>query len=115
MRDTLTSLGTVLNVAVPIFVAMDPVGALPLVLAWTGHLKEVERRRQLRDALYTALALGLAFLLGGRQLLATLGVDVPDFLVAGGLILLALAVSDLVAGGGHEARGSTNRADFGAV
>nr|MDA8219486.1 hypothetical protein [Dehalococcoidales bacterium] len=36
-------------------------------------------------------------------------------LIAGGLVLLVLAVSDLVAGGGHEARGSLAMPDFGVV
>jgi multiple antibiotic resistance protein len=102
-------------IAVPIFVAMDPIGALPLVLAWTAGLDPAERDRQLRDALVTALALGLIFVIGGRWLLGVLGVSVPDFLVAGGLVLLVLAISDLVVGGSHEGRGSSGRPDFGAV
>ena len=94
---------------------MDPVGALPLIFAWTGKLEPSERDRQLRDALVTALALGLIFVLGGRWLLGILGVDIPDFLVAGGLVLLILAISDLVLGGSHEGRGSSGNPDFGAV
>lgn len=108
-------LNTALAVLVPIFVAMDPIGALPLVVAWSGDLTPADRDRQFRDALLTALALGLLFAVGGQWLLRALGVGVPDFLVAGGLVLLALAISDLVGGGGHEARGSLRRADFGAV
>jgi multiple antibiotic resistance protein len=108
-------LGTLVGIFVPLFVAMDPVGALPLVLAWTGGLPTAERDRQLRDGLLTALGVGLVFVVGGRWLLGVLGVGVADFLVAGGLVLLALAVSDLVVGGGHEARGSSGRPDFGAV
>jgi multiple antibiotic resistance protein len=104
-----------IDVFVPIFVAMDPIGALPFVVAWTANLPRAERLRQLRAALLTALIIGLGFLIAGRWLLGVLGVDVPDFLIAGGLILLALAVSDLVVGGGHEARGSTIRPDFGVV
>jgi multiple antibiotic resistance protein len=100
---------------VPIFVAMDPLGALPLIVAWTGNLERPERNRQLRDALVTALLLGLLFILGGAWLLDALGVTVADFLMAGGLILLVLAVSDIAVGGSHEARGSTGRPDFGAV
>lgn len=97
------------------FVAMDPIGALPLVVTWTGGLPTKERRRQLRYALLTALVVGVVFLAGGRWLLTLLGVGIPDFLVAGGLVLLVLAVSDLVAGGGHEARGSLPSPDFGVV
>jgi multiple antibiotic resistance protein len=94
---------------------MDPVGALPLVTAWTSPLAPAERDRQLRDALLTALALGLLFLVGGRWLLRLLGVGVPDLLVAGGAVLLVLAIADIAIGGGHEARGSLPRPDFGAV
>jgi multiple antibiotic resistance protein len=95
-----------LRLFVPIFVAMDPIGGLPLVFAWTADLPARARNRQLRDALVTALALGLVFLLGGRLLLAALGVGIPDFLIAGGLVLLALAITDIVVGGGHEGRGT---------
>lgn len=104
-----------LDVFVPIFVAMDPFGALPFVVAWTSNLPKPDRIRQLRAAILTALILGLGFIVAGRWLLRVLGVDVPDFLIAGGLILLALAISDLVVGGGHEARGSSIRPDFGVV
>lgn len=107
--------GMALGLFVPLFVAMDPVGALPLFVAWTSGLTAQERARQLRDGLLTALAVCLVFMLGGRWLLSVLGVGVADFLVAGGLVLLALAVSDLVSGGGHEARGSSAKRDIGAV
>jgi multiple antibiotic resistance protein len=113
--DLLAALGVAARVVVPIFVAMDPIGALPLVFAWTANLDAAERNRQLRDALLTAFTLGLVFILGGHWLLGILGVGVPDFLVAGGLVLLALAITDLVVGGGHEGRGITRSPDFGAV
>lgn len=106
---------TALDVLVPVFVAMDPVGTVPLIVGWTSNLSRAERDHQLRDALITALALGLLFLIGGQSLLSVLGVDVDDFLIAGGLILLVLGITDLVVGGGHEARGTTAHADFGVV
>lgn len=113
--DLIGFLSALLGAFVPIFVAMDPIGAVPLVVAWTSDLPRPERARQLRDALFTALALGLIFLAFGRPLLGALGIGVPDFMMAGGLILLVLAVSDLVAGGGHEGRGSSSLPDFGVV
>jgi small neutral amino acid transporter SnatA (MarC family) len=113
--DPLAALGVAARVFVPIFVAMDPFGALPLVFAWTASLDAAERERELRDALLAAFTLGLVFILGMRWLLGVLGVSVPDFLVAGGLVLRALAITDVVVGGGHEGRGSTGSPDFGAV
>ena len=90
-----------LGLVVPLFVAMDPVRTLPLFVA--GGLTAQERERQLRGALLATLAVCVLFMVGGRWLLRILGVGVADFLVAGGLVLLVLAVSDLVTGGGHEA------------
>lgn len=104
-----------LGVFVPLFVAMDPVGAVPLIVGWTVDMPPVERRRQLRDALITALSVGLVFLVAGNWLLYVLGVGVPDFLIAGGVVLLVLAITDLVSGGGHESGGMVSRRDFGVV
>jgi multiple antibiotic resistance protein len=111
----LRTLSDLLAVFIPVFVAMDPVGTVPLVLAWTSALSSEERSRQLRLGLVTALIVGLVFVFGGIRLLGFIGVSVSDFLIAGGLILLVLAISDLVLGGGHETRGSVERSDFGAV
>lgn len=113
--DFLGILGIALAVIVPIFVATDPLGAVPLVVGWTAELSEKDRNRQLRDALVTALGIGIAFLIAGKWILSVLGVTVPDFQIAGGFILLILAISDLVLGGGHEARGSVRYPDFGVV
>jgi multiple antibiotic resistance protein len=113
--DILNIIGVALAVIVPIFVATDPLGAVPLVVGWTAELSEKDRNRQLRDALVTALGIGIAFLIAGKWILSILGVSVPDFQIAGGLILLILAISDLVLGGGHEARGSVRYPDFGVV
>ena len=113
--DILGVLGIALAVVVPVFVATDPVGAVPLVLGWTAGLTPAQRNRQFRDALLTALAIGLIFLVAGRWLLGVLGVTVSDFQIAGGFVLLVLAVSDLLAGGGHEGQGMPQYRDFGVV
>lgn len=115
MQELLNALAIALGVFIPIFVAMDPLGVLPLILAWTSELSPDERNRQLRYALLTALAVGLAFLVAGQWLLTALGVTISDFLIAGGIVLLVIAVSDIVAGGSHEARGSLAFPDFGVV
>ncbi len=113
--DFNTFVSIAIGVFVPVFVAMDPFGALPLIVTWTGDLAEAERDRQLGYGLVTALAVGVIFLVAGKWLLGVLGVGVPDFQIAGGLVLLVLAITDLVAGGGHEARGSGSLRELGVV
>jgi len=92
---------------IPIFVAMDAIGALPIVLGITQDMEPKERTRMIRYAMVTALALGLAFVVVGKGIFLVLGIRVTDFLVAGGLILLLFAIKDLVLGkmidtGNHE-------------
>lgn len=83
---------------VPLFVAMDAVGNLPILLALTQGAKPVERTRVIRIALFTGLLMGLGFLAIGKGILLLLGIETADFLVAGGLILLVLAAKDIVVG-----------------
>lgn len=84
--------------AIPLFVAIDALGVLPIALGLLQHEKERERARALRYAVFTALGLGLGFIAIGKFVFAVLGILSADFLVAGGLILLILAVKDLVTG-----------------
>jgi multiple antibiotic resistance protein len=86
---------------VPLFVAIDAVGNLPIIIARTHHFTPRQRRLTLIEAFFTALVVGLVFMLVGKALLRYLGVTVDDFLIAGGLVLLVLAVRD-IAGTGVE-------------
>jgi len=81
---------------IPLLVAMDAVGVLPFYLSLVSPLEEVERRRVLAQAVFTGLAVGLGFLLLGRGVFLVLDIHMADFLVAGGLLLFALAARDLL-------------------
>src|SRR3989304_2810729 len=81
---------------IPLFVAMDPVGTTPIYLSLTRGVEAAERPKVLKYAFFTALGIGLAFLLFGKLIFLVLGITVADFLIAGGLILLLLATTELV-------------------
>ena len=83
---------------IPLFVAMDAIGTLPFLLSMTGHMSAPQRAKTVRYALLTALALGLGFIAVGKAVFWLLGISAADFLVAGGLILLALSISLLIRG-----------------
>jgi multiple antibiotic resistance protein len=83
---------------VPLFVAMDPVGNLPIFLALTQEIEPKHRRHAVYLAALTALGVGLAFVAIGKAIFLLLGIDVADFLMAGGIILLILAVRYLITG-----------------
>ena len=95
MVDVLRELGLTF---VPLFVAMDSVGNLPIFLSLTRDREASEHSRTVRLATFTALGLGLAFAFIGKAIFLLLGIEVADFLVGGGIILLVLSIKDLVTG-----------------
>jgi multiple antibiotic resistance protein len=100
---------------VPLFVAMDAIGVLPILLPLTQDMKAKERRRVVRLAVITALVLGLGFVVIGKGIFIFLGIEVSDFLVAGGLILFLLAARDLITGKMMEAQASVGADMLGVV
>jgi multiple antibiotic resistance protein len=83
---------------VPLFFAMDAVGNLPIFLALTQDAEPKHRRHAVHLATLTALGVGLVFVAIGKAIFSLLGIEVADFLIAGGIILLILAVRYLITG-----------------
>lgn len=83
---------------VPLFVAMDAIGVLPIMLPLTAEMESRERNKVIRFAIITALALGLGFVVIGKGIFLFMGIDIADFLVGGGLILFILAAKELMTG-----------------
>lgn len=81
---------------IPLFVAVDTVGLVPIYLGISGGIDEPERRQLVVDATLAAGAIGLGFLFLGDGILQFLGVSVGDFQVAGGAVLLVLSIYDLL-------------------
>jgi multiple antibiotic resistance protein len=81
---------------IPIFVAMDAIGVLPFFLAFTEGMKDRERKRVLRSSILTGFVVSLGFLAVGKFVFAIIGITIPDFKVAGGTILLIIAIRDLL-------------------
>lgn len=81
---------------VPLFVAIDIIGNLPIFITLTSDMARREVHKVVRMAGATALVVGLLFVLGGRQLFAFLHVSAADFKIAGGLVLFIIAVSGIM-------------------
>lgn len=84
---------------IPILVALDAPGTLPLFVGMTGEMSDAERRRTVRQSIVTAFLVTVGFVLLGRAVFAALGIRVEDFLIAGGVVLLVIAITDIVAAG----------------
>jgi len=80
-----------------IFSVIDPVGVAPLFLALTPQLGQAERLRVMRRAVLVAGIILLVFAVGGRAVLGALGITQPAFSIAGGILLLLIAIDMLFA------------------
>ena len=87
---------TFLQVFIPLFVALDVVGLIPIFLAVTDSMDDRQRRRVSFEAVASALLICLGFMFVGNQLFGFLGVRQEHFMIAGGVLLLVLAVLDIV-------------------
>ncbi|NUR88218.1 MAG: MarC family protein [Nonomuraea sp.] len=94
---------------VTMFVIMDPPGVIPLFLAYTFGRTPAERRRIAWQAAVTAFCLVVVFAVFGRAILAYLHVEVPAMQIAGGLLLLLVALELLR--GTAEPRADTVRSN----
>jgi multiple antibiotic resistance protein len=83
---------------VTLFVAVDAVGILPLFIGLTEDLAPRERRRIIVQSLVTATVVAIVFVFFARKVFDLIGIHVYDFMVAGGVLLFAIALLDLVSG-----------------
>jgi len=83
---------------VPLFVAVDAIGVLPLFVSITEEMDRGRRRSVVLQSVVTASIVAVAFLWFGPALLRFLGISVPDFIIAGGVLLFAISLSDLLTG-----------------
>ena len=81
---------------IPLFVAIDAFGILPIFISLTAHLSEPERAGTLRRAVAAAGLIGVGFMLLGKAVFLYLGITQADFQIAGGALLFCLALADLL-------------------
>ena len=74
-----------------LFVAIDPPGLAAIFVALTAHMTQQERKGTAFRSVIIAFCILLAAALGGRGLLGALGIGIPAFRIAGGLLLFWIA------------------------
>jgi multiple antibiotic resistance protein len=81
---------------VPIFVAVDALGMLPVFIGLTDGMQRGEKQVLVRNSTIIALFVAVAFLFVGKLVFAWLGITINDFMVAGGAILFIVSIRDLL-------------------
>ncbi len=84
------------EVAIPafatLFVIIDPIGLVPLFLAITAGSSDKARHRTAWRATIFGFTILLVFAVAGQPVLNFLGISLPAFRIAGGILLFLMAL-----------------------
>jgi multiple antibiotic resistance protein len=86
-----------LSAFVLLFIVVDPIGVAAIFAALAHDLPREEQRRIARNGVLLAAGILLAFMLVGNGLLSVLGISIPAFRVAGGVLLFMLSLDMIFA------------------
>jgi len=83
---------------IQIFVAVDVIGTIPLFVSLAEGTTRKQKSRIIRDSVTTATLVALIFMLVGKLILRAIGITIPDFQIAGGLLLFFISVRLILPG-----------------
>ena len=83
---------------IPIFVAVDAIANIPIFLSLVESSTQRHKHKIILDAVKTSTAVAIIFMCLGKWVFSLLGVTIPDFQIAGGLLLFVLSTRLLFPG-----------------
>jgi len=96
---------------VALFVVIDPIGMAPLFVALTAGQSARQRRAIAVRSCVVAFGILTLFGLAGEQVLAFLGISMPAFRMAGGILLFLTALDMLFERRGARRKGQADQAE----
>ena len=110
----ITSVYHIFLASIPILVAIDIFGILPIYIDFVKDSDDIEEKHIRKNSLITAFTVGLGFLFLGKLVFLIMGISIYDFEIAGGILLFIVSIKNLIS----EKEGlkkSLNNADLGVV
>ncbi len=83
---------------IPLFIVINAFDKIPVIMSLSGDMSRHERRMMIHTATITAAIVGLVFLFFGQFILSVMGISIGSFAIAGGIILLILAIRYMISG-----------------
>ena len=83
---------------VPLFIVIDAFGNLPFLIMAGEDMDRRQKNKIVNYAVLTATIVGLVFLFLGQFILNIMGIDVQEFAIAGGIVLLVLSIKYMITG-----------------
>lgn len=95
------------KIFISLFAILDPIGIIPIIILFTTGMTATRRARVGRMASLAVCAILLVALLVGQPLLAFFGISINSFRVAGGILLMLMAIR-MLNGILHTSTSTTN-------
>jgi multiple antibiotic resistance protein len=83
---------------IALFIIVDPFGNIPIFIGLTQNVPEIQRRKVYNTATLVGVVLLLVFAFTGQEILNIFGLSIYAFEVAGGILLLIVAIRILISG-----------------
>ncbi len=84
------------KIFISLFAIIDPVGIIPIIIAFTAGMTAQRRERVGRMASLSVFGILLAALLLGEAILGFFGISIHSFRTAGGILLLLMSINMLI-------------------
>ncbi len=84
------------KIFISLFAIIDPVGMIPIIIAFTVGMTAQKRERVGRVASFSVFIILLAALLLGEAILEFFGISIHSFRTAGGILILLMAINMLI-------------------
>jgi len=100
--DFLALAPDLVKMTVALFIVVNPLGNVPIFVGLTKDMDNSQRKKTYQLATITGLILLTVFSLVGQNILVLFGISLSSFMIAGGILLLVVAVRLLIIGGWSE-------------
>jgi multiple antibiotic resistance protein len=88
--------------ALALFIIVDPFGNIPIFVGLTENVQDAQKKKVYNTATIVGVILLLVFAFAGTGILSLFGLSIYSFEVAGGILLLIIAIRILISGNMHE-------------
>ena len=100
--DLITFITDLTRAAIALFIIVDPFGNIPIFVGLTENVPDAQRKKVYNTATLVGMALLLVFAFAGEEIFSLFGLSIYSFEVAGGILLLIIAIRILITGSMHE-------------
>lgn len=95
-------ISAIIPATIALFIIVDPFGNIPIFIGLTDKIEPAQRRKVFNVATLVGFVLLLFFAFLGQEVLTIFGLSIYAFEIAGGILLLIIAVRILVSGSSSQ-------------